>query len=448
MRAMPGTIETDGRGAPAAPDLTPSDASHARRAPRRLNDRWQRFGSARTRAALAGGATILVWAASALTWALQCLRIDRNDHTLGWDFIASWRAEVVFAHGGQPYSVAATDGRLFLYPPSALLVDRPIAWMSLHGIAVFGLVATALFMWATIMISAAVLGRRWWGLTAGLVVLAVGFAPAMTDELKLTNVTVVCAFALALFYLLAVKGQWVPAGVAIGLTLSVKPLLLPVLLVFILARKWGALAVTVAVPAVLNAVAFLVVKDPSAVFSKLPSLLDRSGSGISFNSAWVDVMRSFAVPDTATILVRLATVVLALLAGWWSWHRLEDPVLRVITTSSIFLIGTYLAGTLSESHFMLTLVPLAMTVVLAGSPMRWFTAWIGVVVFMGLTPPGSLLHLNPDANFSAFRAFGMTLVLLTVLAVLARRSRVGEVDPIAVGRAEGTVRPLDTALAP
>jgi hypothetical protein len=166
------------------------------------------------------------------------------------------------------------------------------------------------------------------------------------------------------------------------------------------------------------------------VFSKLPSLLDRSGSGIFFNSAWVDVMRSFAVPDDVTILVRLVTIVLALLAAWWSWRRLEDPVLRVITTSSILLIGTYLAGTLSESHFMLTLVPLAMTVVVRASPMRWVTAWIGVLVFMGLTPPGSFLHLNTDANFSAFRAFGMTLVLLTVLGVLASR------------------RPLDTALAP
>jgi arabinofuranan 3-O-arabinosyltransferase len=430
MRAMPGTIETDGRGAPARPDWTPSGGSHTKGARRSLNDRWLRFGSARSRATLAGAATIVVWAASALTWALQCLRIDRTDGTLGWDLIASWRAEVVFAHGGQPYSTAATDNRLFLYPPSALLVDRPIAWMSLHQVAVFGLVATALLMWATIMISAAVLGRRWWGLTAGVVVLAVGFAPAMTDELKLTNVTVVCALALALFYLLTVKGHWVTAGVAIGLTLSVKPLLLPVLLVFVLARRWRALAVTVAIPAVLNAAAFLVVKDPGAVFSKLPSLLDRSGSGIFFNSAWVDVMRSFAVPDDVTILVRLVTIVLGLLAAWWSWRRLEDPVLRVITTSSILLIGTYLAGTLSESHFMLTLVPLAMTVVVRASPMRWVTAWIGVLVFMGLTPPGSFLHLNTDANFSAFRAFGMTLVLLTVLGVLASR------------------RPLDTALAP
>jgi arabinofuranan 3-O-arabinosyltransferase len=358
------------------------------------------------------------WAASAVTWTLLCIRLDRHDTGLGWDLVTSWRAERVFAHGGQPYSLAATDHRLFLYPPSALLVDRPIAALSLREVQVIGLVATAALIWIGVMVASAALGRRWWGLTAAVVVFALRWAQPTVAELGVENVTVLCALALAAFYLFTQKGHWVPAGVAIGLTLSIKPLLLPVLLVFVLARRWRALAVAIAIPAVLNAAAFAVVADPSAVFAKLPSLLNRSGSGVLLNSAWVDVMRIFDMPELATLLVRLATVALAVVGAWWSWQELGDLRLRLITTTSVLLIGTYLAGTLSENHFMLTLVPLAMTVVLPGAPMRWVTGWIGVLLFMGLTPPGSLLGLSTAANLSSFRAFGMTLALLTIVVAL------------------------------
>ncbi|MGO8875838.1 MAG: glycosyltransferase family 87 protein [Acidimicrobiales bacterium] len=457
---MPGTIETDGPGALTRQDPRPSGHVRTWRPLDGLRRRWGRFAPTPARGVLAVVATVALWGASAARWASLCLHIDRTENTLGWDLQASWRAEVVFVHGGQPYSQAATDGRLFLYPPSALLVDRPLAWLSLHQLKVFGLVATALLVWLTVMISSALLRRRWWGLTSAAVVLGLGFAPAMVDELKLGNVSVVCALALAVFYVLAVKGHWVPAGVAIGLTLAVKPLLLPILLVFLLARKWRALAITVAVPALLNAVAFAVVKDPSAVFSKLPSLLNRSGSGVFFNSAWVDVMRAPAFPDFVTLLVRLLTAALALVVAWWAWNEIDDAAVRIVTTSSILLIGTYLAGTLSESHFMLTLVPLAMTVVIAGAPMRWASAWVGVLLFMGLTPPRSLLGMNSDANFSAFRAFGMSIVLLSVFAALLYRRRQGAA-PSAAGHEEqpdglegdlagsrSSGRSLDTALAP
>jgi len=129
------------------------------------------------------------------------------------------------------------------------------------------------------------------------------------------------------------------------------------------------------------------------------------------------------VPDLATILVRLATGGLAVVAAWWSWQQLDDLAVRIITTTSVLLIGSYLAGTLSENHFMLTLVPLAMTAVVPRSPMRWVSGWIGVLWLMGLTPPGSLLGLSSPANLSAGRAFGMSLVVLTVFAALGHRRR-------------------------
>jgi arabinofuranan 3-O-arabinosyltransferase len=450
MAWMPGTIETDGSGAPIPPQTTISPSSHPRRMTEAVTLRWQRLSGTPGAVRASVVAAALLWAASAVTWTLECLRIHRTDSGLGWDLVTSWRAEQAFVHGSQPYSLADTHHRLFLYPPSSLILMRPIALFSLHGVAVWGLVATAAMTWAAVMISAAALGRRWWGLTAAIVVFALRFAQPVVAELGLENVTVLCTLALAAFFLFAKKDQWVWAAVAIGVTLSIKPLLLPVLVIFVLVRQWRGLAVAVAIPAVLNVVAFAVVTDPSAVFAKLPSLLNRSGTGVQLNSAWVDVLRSFGVPDYATILIRLATVAIVLVAAWWSWQRLDDFVLRVVTTTSLLLIGTYLAGTLSENHFMLTLVPLAMTVILPRSPMRSVAAWLGVLLFMGLTPPGSVLGLDAGANLSAWRAFGMILVVLSVLVTLGRRRssrspRTPHDRPSAAGGPELTATTPDSA---
>src|SRR5579863_1715546 len=71
---------------------------------------------------------------------------------------------------------------------------------------------------------------------------------------------------------------------------------------------------------------------------------------------------------------------------------------------------------------MLTLVPFAITVTVPRSPMRTVTAVVGIVWALGnWLPPRSWLALNKFATTSAYRALGMSLLLLTVATLLARR---------------------------
>jgi arabinofuranan 3-O-arabinosyltransferase len=282
------------------------------------------------------------------------------------------------------------------------------------------------------------IGRRWWGLTSALTLFLLHYTEAMRGELSLENVTILGTFAVTLCCLFAVRGHWLAAGVVVGLSLAFKPLLLVVLLLFVIAREWKALAAAVGIPAVLNGVAFLLVANPGQVWSKLPAVLNRVGPGVALNSAWVDVVRVFGWPDAASVLLRLVTVVLVLLAAWLAWTRVGDDAVRIITTTTMLLIGSYLAGTLSEYHFMLTLVPFAMTIVVARSPMRTVTAVVGIVWCMGvLVLPASWLGIAHDANHSAFRAFGMSLLLLSVIGVLARRRPVRETT---ASKGEGPAR--------
>jgi hypothetical protein len=98
-----------------------------------IRGRWHSLTAGRSPSRLTLAATVFFWMASALSWTLSCLRVDhRFGSGMGRDLVTVWRAERVFAHGGQPYSLVATGHRVYLYPPSSLLVLRPVALLSVH----------------------------------------------------------------------------------------------------------------------------------------------------------------------------------------------------------------------------------------------------------------------------------------------------------------------------
>jgi arabinofuranan 3-O-arabinosyltransferase len=364
----------------------------------------------------ARGVTVGLWVAAAVSWGLlyRSILVEKK---LGWDLLTAWRAENAFAHGGAPYAVKA-----FVYPPSCLIVLRPLAGLNAHQLTVGGLVCVTVLAWLSVMVAATAIGLKWWGpVTAGCVLL-LSLVSDMRGEMPLENVSILMFLAIALFFLFVFRNHWIAAAVVIGLSISIKPLLLAVLIVFLIGRKWRAFAVAVAIPFVLNAVGISLVSDPRQVLSKLPALFDRSGSGVAYNSAWVDVGRELGIPDALTIVLRVMTVLLVIAASWLAWNRLKDQRLRIITVTSVLLIGVFLAGTLSEYHFMLVLVPLFMSVMIAGSPIRSIPGVIGMCWIMDVFgPPSAIFGLSDNARDSAFRAIGMGVVLITIIVSIVRR---------------------------
>jgi arabinofuranan 3-O-arabinosyltransferase len=285
-------------------------------------------------------------------------------------------------------------------------------------------VATLVVAGAGVMVAAEALGYRWWGPVAACSLLVLSYSGSLRGELPLENVSVLEFLAISLFFLLALRGQWTAAAAVVGLSIAVKPMLLPLVLVLVVAGRWRATATALGVPAALNAVALAVVAGPLEVLHRLPSLVNRTGLGAQYNSAWVDVARSLGLPEAATVALRLFVVAVALLVAWWSWRRLDDERLRLVTASSVLMIGEFAGGTLSEYHYMLILVPMAMTVVIAGAPMRFPVALLGMAWALELwRQPRTWLGLDHVANDSVLRAVGMSLVVLSVGGVLAYRRR-------------------------
>jgi arabinofuranan 3-O-arabinosyltransferase len=395
--------------------------------------------------------TAVLWAGAAVSW-VQLYWVTDHQALLGRDLLTAWHAELLFAHGAEPYSLTT-----FVYPPSCVVLLRPLAALTEHQLTLGGLIATTVAAGAAVLIGAVALGWRWWGPTAALTMGVVSLVGAMRGEMPLENVSVLVFLAFALFVLFALRGHWLLAAVAIGLSICIKPLLLPVLIIFVLVRQWRALALAVGIVVALNVAGLALLPSPHEVLANLPSLLNRTGNGVQYNSAWVDVARTFGLPEGATVVLRFATVAAALAAAWLAWERLTDVRLRIVVTSSALLMGEYLAGTLSEYHYMLTLVPLAMTVVLVGSPVRSVTGVLGMAWTMNvLEPPPSLLGVNSFANDSAYRAVGMGLVLVTVIVTLARRGRPSAVaqtspeldDPRSLSPSAPADGPSESSLSP
>jgi arabinofuranan 3-O-arabinosyltransferase len=366
-------------------------------------------------------ATVAVWIGAAVSWFLLYQKTGKYQK-LGWDLLTPWRAERLFIHGGAPYSVKA-----FVYPPSCLMLLAPLDWLNGHELIMGGLAATALVACASVLVTSRAIGVKLFGPVTAVTILVLSFAGAMRGEMPLENVSVLEFLAFTAFLLFAIRGRWMAAAIVIGVAISIKPLLLAVLLIFVLSRRWKALGVAIGIPVALNLLSLAFVSDPGQVFSRLPSIFDRTGSGVVYNSAWVDVARLLGLPEGETVLLRVVTVVMVVVATWLAWTRLKDLRLRIIVASSALLLGSFLAGTLSEYHFMLTMVPLCMTIVIAGSPVRSVLALVGLVWVMdNFGPPRSWLGLSNNGRDTVFRAIGMGLVLISIIVTLTRRRDSGD----------------------
>src|SRR5699024_353178 len=100
---------------------------------------------------------------------------------------------------------------------------------------------------------------------APALLLAMFCTESVTNTLVFTNINGCMLLAEVLFFRWLLDGrtnrQWW-AGVAIGLTLVVKPSLAPLLLLPLLNRQWRPLVTAFAVPLLFNAAAWPLVSDP------------------------------------------------------------------------------------------------------------------------------------------------------------------------------------------
>jgi arabinofuranan 3-O-arabinosyltransferase len=381
-------------------------------------------------------------------WPLAIMSIIHRSYILSTngyitdDFGPVYRAVINFKMGWDIYNehFDYVDPH-YLYPPGGTLLMAPFGYLpvfaSHNWFVAFNTVA---------MIGAACLLVRLFGHSLSSVALpallaAMFITESVTNTLVFTNINGCILLMEVLFFRWLLDGkvnhQWW-AGVAIGLTLVVKPVLAPLLLLPLLNRQWRALVTAVAVPLVFNAAAWPLVADPMDFVTRtVPYILgvrDYFNSSIQGNGVY------YGLPTWLIVVLRIGFAVLAIVSLWllYRYYRVRDPFFWMLTSSGVLLTSSWLVLSLAQGYYSMMVVPFLMTVMLRNSVLRNWPAWLGVYGF--LTMDRWLLWRWPTTGrFLEYMkvTYGWSLLLIVVFVVLYFRY----LDAKADGRLDGGIDP-------
>ncbi|MEO9328623.1 glycosyltransferase family 87 protein [Gordonia aurantiaca] len=339
----------------------------------------------------------------------------------------------------------ATVDPHYLYPPSGTLLMSPVAVIDYER-ARWAFIAVSVVA----LLICAYLLTRMFGYTLNswvmpTVLFAFFFTETVSHTLIFTNFnSFVLLGMLAFLMLMRSRHDWW-AGVPMGLTLAVKPVLAPLMLLPLLNRQWRVFAFAILVPLVLTAVAWPLSVDADAFISVTVPYLgearDYYNSSIAGNGAY------FGVAPWLILLLRVAFVAMAAFSLWflYRYYRKTNELLWLATSSGVLLGTEFLIGALGQGYYSMLLFPLLMTVVLPGSAMRNWPAWLGVYGCMTFdsfyserwTAFGWMVEYNKVT-------WGWSLLMIAVFCSLLFRW----LDMRADGVAGGELRPAPAGDAP
>lgn len=307
----------------------------------------------------------------------------------------------------------------FLLTPSGLLALLPfglvgqgaafVLWNTLSIVAVMTGVACALRL----------VGVPLTGPVAAVTTLLLCVSESVTETLRLGNLNNSLLLALGAGFLLAERrGRVVLAGVLLGLSLALKPVLVLLLLLPLLRRGWRTLGWAISLPVALNVLGLALVPVPSDFFDvTVPNLLQA-------RELWNHSLWAFGAylgaPGWSVLGARVLVLVLAGVAVW-RLRLLDDAVLRLTTSYGVLVLATFLASSLSQAYYSLILVPVLLTVVRAGSALRSPVAWVAVYLFATLDSWRIPVPAGWDMHYGFGRFPVGWLVLFAVLVVWALR---------------------------
>ncbi|MBP1820940.1 arabinofuranan 3-O-arabinosyltransferase [Mycobacterium sp. OAE908] len=383
-----------------------------------------------------------------ILWPIAIVMIIHRSYVLATngyitdDYGPVYRAVVNFKRGWDIYNehFDQVDPH-YLYPPGGTLIMAPFGYLPVDAsrywfitfntiaivIAAFLLVNLFKFSWTSVALPA--------------LLVAMFCTESVVNTLVFGNINGCILLLEVLFFRWLLDGkvnhQWW-AGVAIGLSLVVKPLLGPLLLLPLLNRQWRAIVTAIVIPVVFNAIGWFMVSDPmNFVRGTIPyifSIRDYFNSSIQGNGIY------YGLPGWLILLLRIAFLALAIASLWllYRHYRIRDPLFWMATSSGVLLIASYLVLSLGQGYYSMMLFPFLMTVVLPNSVIRNWPAWLAIYGFMS-ADRWLLGHWPTTGRFLEYMKFtyGWCLMLIVVFCVLYFRY----LDAKADGRLDDGIDP-------
>ena len=273
------------------------------------------------------------------------------------------------------------DDVAYLFFPGGLLLSSPMAVIDPESSHTVYVLLGALCAPVAAAVALRMMGRSWRSPLGAGVLFGLAISESITVTLVLGNVnTWLAALQVSALFLL-MRRRDTAAGLMLGLAITLKPVVAPLLLVPLLARRWGMAAVTATVTAAVTAVSFLLVAERDQFLSiTMPTLTSpRDGANSSLTAA----ATFLEAPSGVALLTRAVVVMLVVLVLVWSRAIPDEPV-RLATQAGALMLGTFLAAPLSEMYWSVLLLPLILTVCRPASPMHTWPAWLAVYLFATL----------------------------------------------------------------
>ena len=215
----------------------------------------------------------------------------------------------------------------YLYPPGGTLLMAPFGYFD----SIFAARNWFILLNTLAIIAAACLLVRLFNFPLTSVALpallaAIFVTESVTNTLVFTNINGCILLAEVLFLRWMLDGrvsrQWL-AGIAIGLSLVVKPVLAVLLLLPLLNRQWRTLVTAIALPVAFNALAWpLVVDRSNFIHRTLPYILSTRDY---FNSSVLGNGTYYGLPTWLILALRLLFVALAAGASAQIWTPCGTP---------------------------------------------------------------------------------------------------------------------------
>jgi arabinofuranan 3-O-arabinosyltransferase len=368
-----------------------------------------------------GNLTLPLWVLGGLSFVTS---VARTVEAQGYDTVPLWTAVHALLAGEPVYTEQGAGD--FLYPPSALVLLLPLGAFDLAwGNRLFFFVDLAAILVATAMLLE-LFGLRWRGLAGAVALLGLSVAGPVLFTLNAGNVNGPILLGLVAMLVAARRGSWLAAGLFLGATLALKPILAPLLVVLLLYRRWGSAAVAVAIPVLLSAPVLLAAPATRSFFdTTIPLLLrgqDTRIQEVSFSLK--STLERLSVPATMIPPLQAAVVIFTAYLLWRRWRIAPAEPRRLVELCTIVLVGTFLASSFSFPHYGLFLLPFAISASLPSSPhLHWLT-WASLFCVGSATAwYADVLPERINEILAERFTFGLLLLLVSFLLAIRFEER-------------------------
>ncbi len=362
-----------------------------------------------------------LWPLAIFTVFHRVLVLAVNGHITN-DFRPVYQAALDFANHRPVYTsnLSSVDPH-YLYPPSGSLLLSPLAYFDPTTSRYLFILVNAIAIIAAWYLLLRLFNRNLGSVAAPVLLFGMFSSETVTNTLVFTNINgVILLCEISFLFLMLHRRDWV-AGLAIGLTLAIKPILAPLLLIALVRRQWKIFPGAVGIPLVTNAIAWPLAADPMEFINKtLPYL---SAPRDYFNSAIIGNGAYFGLSPWLIFVLRAVFVVLVAISLWllYRYHR-DDELFFITTATGVLLTASFLLGSLGQMYYSMMLFPLLVSVVLPNSVMRNWPAWVAVYGFMSFDSwlSWKFEPLGRDVEYLR-STLGWSLLLIVIAAVLIDR---------------------------